>query len=198
MGAALAINISFTTSTSLPFNAALGVLYLACVTVIWILLCKNREAYAFNSTSFVDTLNQMQNCSALFKHYYLMMNIVAVIAGLLMSLLRNVGLVVLGILMASCITTIVVIVVCNIYKEGMDKFRAISNCVITAFLLGLAIIGDKLYESLGLGVPIAAANVTLLFVAAILNMLILIVVTIQNHKNIDKIKVRYTQENQMK
>lgn len=66
--------------------------------------------------------------------------------------------------------------------------------MVSALLMVLGLMGDRLYGSLGLGTGIAAVNVTVLAVAALLNLTVLIVVAHQSNKISDRMKTRHNQE----
>lgn len=193
-GAVLALNLTFTTSESMLYNTTIAAIYLVCVSVVWILLSKNNEVWSIRNTSFINILSRANDSPRFLSYYYLGITITAVIAGVVMSLLRNSGVVALALIMVGCIAAMLAVGLCNVYKDRLDKIRAICNCIVTVLLMVVALMGDRLFGSLGLGMAIAVVSVTLLVVVALFNLTIVIVTIHQNNKISDQIKSRQNQE----
>lgn len=115
MGGPLALNLTFTNSASMTYNAGMAVIYLVCVTVAWILICRNSETWSIGSTSFISILNRTHNWASLLNYYYLAVTIAAVMAGMAMSFLRKSGVVALAIIMVGCILVMLFVGFCNVY-----------------------------------------------------------------------------------
>jgi Na+-transporting methylmalonyl-CoA/oxaloacetate decarboxylase gamma subunit len=95
------------------------------------------------------------------------------VAGPVMSLLRESPHVPLSLIIAFSIGVLVLVWTVGVYKDRLHRIRAGGNCIVLVLLMTGAILSNKFYEKLGVGVVLAALTVIMLSVTLIGNVVVL-------------------------
>jgi hypothetical protein len=191
----LTVVVTFTAASTLSFNLATAILYLAIVVAGWALFFKCGDSWSFYNISFSAILKKKPKTTAerfIVGKYYIFIFGSLILMALIISFARTVGLVPLVLLVVGCIATMAVIVKVELYHEKLDRLRAYGNSVGLIGIALLGVINNRMSDSLGVGLSLGFIEFFILLSVLMANAGVLAMLAYRNWGSTAKPTVKET------